>query len=240
MTLQLLTFITNGVIDMQLGFDFKLDHTNTWDNYFPGPNLQCKQTLQQLLDSDEQFIFISGVPATGKTHLLQACCHAAYEQKKSAFYVPLEVPDIRPSVLDNVTHTQLVCLDNLDAVVGDAVWEPALFHCYNQCRDQGVKLVVVANTIPSLLGVQLPDLQSRLTWGLSFQLKPLSDEEKIQCLMMRAEQRGLELEPEVAKYLLTHFSRDLKALLASLEALDKAALSKQHRLTIPFVKSVLA
>ncbi len=48
------------------------------------------------------------------------------------------------------------------------------------------------------------------------------------------------LPPEVSRWLLTQLARDTGSLLAGLEQLDRASLSAKRRLTLPFVKSVLA
>ncbi|HKJ77017.1 MAG TPA: DnaA/Hda family protein, partial [Gammaproteobacteria bacterium] len=85
----------------------------------------------------------------------------------------------------------------------------------------------------------LPDLVSRLGWGLIFHVRPLSDEQMIDALQLRARQRGLDLPADVARYLLRHYRRDMTSLASLLERLDHASLVAQRRLTIPFVKQWL-
>jgi DnaA family protein len=58
-------------------------------------------------------------------------------------------------------------------------------------------------------------------------------------LQLRAEQRGLELPPETARYLLTRERRDMGSLRALLDRLDREALRAQRRLTVPFVRGLL-
>ena len=89
------------------------------------------------------------------------------------------------------------------------------------------------------LGISLPDLVSRLSWGLTEQVKPMDDEEKVQALQYRATQRGLFLSDDVVKFLLNRFSRDMSNLIKSLDALDKASIQEQRKITIPFIKEVL-
>ena len=43
------------------------------------------------------------------------------------------------------------------------------------------------------LPVKLPDLKSRLTLALVFQMRGLSDEDKLRALQLRASRRGLHL-----------------------------------------------
>jgi DnaA family protein len=89
------------------------------------------------------------------------------------------------------------------------------------------------------VGISLPDLESRLTWGLTEQLTPLDDTQKLIALQYRASQGGLVLTNEVVNFLLTRLSRDMTTLIDSLDALDKASILQQRKITIPFIKEVL-
>jgi DnaA family protein len=98
---------------------------------------------------------------------------------------------------------------------------------------------VTANVIPKSLGLVLPDVVSRLSWGIVLQLQLLTDDEKLRVLVMRAERRGMTLSEEVGKFILTHCPRRMTTLFSALDALDKVSLATQRKLTIPFVKTVL-
>ena len=91
----------------------------------------------------------------------------------------------------------------------------------------------------ALLDIVMPDLATRLGWGLALRLEVLTDEEKSAALQQRGAQRGLELGPQVADYLLRHCSRDMTDLFQLLDDLDRASLAAQRRLTIPFVREHL-
>ena len=133
----------------------------------------------------------------------------------------------------------LVCIDDLHLIAGRPAWEEAFFHAYNRIHDAGRRLIVTANVMPKSLGVTLPDVVSRLSWGVVFQLQSLTDTEKLAVLVMRAERRGMTLSEEVGKFILNHCPRHMSTLFAAFEALDKASLAAQRKLTIPFVKAIL-
>ena len=100
-------------------------------------------------------------------------------------------------------------------------------------------MVAAAHAGPGNLGVQLPDLQSRLAWGGVYGLPRCGDEEKAAVLIFRAARRGLELAPAVAEYVVSRAGRSLDELLAVLERLDRASLTQQRALSKPFVKQVM-
>ena len=85
----------------------------------------------------------------------------------------------------------------------------------------------------------MPDLRSRLGWGLIYQLKVLDDQQRLQALQLRARQRGCEMPYETGRYLMRRLPRNMAALFDLLDQLDEASLVAQRKLTVPFVKSVL-
>lgn len=101
------------------------------------------------------------------------------------------------------------------------------------------RLLVSAETSPLHIQLQLADLKSRLSSGVTYQLHLMNDEEKIEALKLRAHCRGLELNQAVAQFLLNHCPRNMRQLFETLEKLDHASLAEQRRLTIPFVKQIL-
>ncbi|MCB1845146.1 MAG: DnaA regulatory inactivator Hda, partial [Halioglobus sp.] len=129
--------------------------------------------------------------------------------------------------------------DDLQAVRGNRSWEEALFHLCNRARAQDCCLVVAADAPPRALGLQLADLQSRLSAGLVFQLGRADDRTKAEILQFRAQRRGLTLADDAARFIVARAPRSLDQLLALLDRLDHASLAAQRGLSIPFVKSVL-
>lgn len=231
----------NDPSQRQLPLPVQLRDEGTFDNFLPSPaTLPLVAALRQQAEgTGEAIIYIYGADGVGKSHLLQASCHLAGAGR--ALYLPLgELADQAPDeVVQGVEALGLVCLDDVDRVLGRADWELALFHLCNRARQRGCALLVAGNAAPRALGVDLPDLRSRLTWGIVYQLAPAGDEEKIAILQFRARRRGLSLSREVCSYLVSRSARDMEALLTLLAILDKASLVQQRALSIPFVKAVL-
>lgn len=220
----------------QLTLGISLNDDATFDNFYPGDNASLLSCLQT--NTEEPFIYLWGSRGTGRTHLLQACCHAA-ALTSSVIYLSLKHDNLQPEVLTGMEKIDLVCLDDIDAIMGNRDWEHALFHFYNRARESGTRLYVTANVAPSFLETQLPDLRSRLSAGLTWQVHVLNDDDKRRALQMRAHDRGMTLSDDVANFLMHHFPRDMHALFHALEVLDDASLEQQRRITIPFVKAVL-
>jgi DnaA family protein len=216
----------------QLPLQIQLNDNATFANFFLADNAQAVE----LLRSDEAFVYLWSSVATGKTHLLQSICH----ETPRCIYLPLtDYEDWHPSMFEGLEEYAVVCLDDIHLIAGDADWELALFGLFNRIRDTQHRLIVTANCSPAILGIRLPDLASRLSWGVSLRMQEMSDEQKVQALAMRADLRGFKMSSDVASYLLKHCPRDLHTLFAILDKLDNASLQAQRRITQPFIRDCL-
>lgn len=221
----------------QLPLSFQAPENASFDNFVAGDNGQLIFSLES---ETEQLVFLWGASGSGKSHLLQAITTAYLLKDKNALYIPLQVnEDFTPDLLDGLEMMELVCLDDINNIVGNKGWEEALFHFFNRLRDHGGRLVLAANNSAVNLGLHLPDLRSRLSWGVTYQIKPLKDNDKIKALKLRAHQRGFEMSDEAANYLMKHATREMPVLITLLEKLDYATLAEQRKLTIPFIKNFL-
>jgi DnaA family protein len=233
-------------LPQQLSLSVNLNDDATFENFYAPAHTHNAMVVRGLRDqldgSGELFIYLWGAPGCGLTHLLQAACHQAQEMGLSVQYLPLRdlvgyAPD---DLFTGLEMVDLVCLDCLPTIAGRADWELAIFHLYNRLRDAGKCLLVAAEHNPRELALSLEDLRSRLQWGLTYQVHSLTDEDKQQALQMRARARGLELGDDVAQYIIQRLPRDTNELFWQLARLDHASLAEQRKLTIPFVKKVLA
>lgn len=229
---------------MQLPLDVLLRDDATFANFYAGDN----DTLINFLDMDqkrsgidiEQFIFIYGQNGVGCTHLLQAACNQVDRRIGRSIYLSMsELVNYSPQLLDGIERLHLVCIDDIGKIAGLPDWEEAVFDLFNRLHDSHTRLLIAADGLPKVLGIKLPDLISRLSWGLTFQVRSLNDDNKVAALKLRAHMRGLDLSEEVARYILYRSSRDMGSLFQILNKLDEASLSAKRKLTIPFVKEVM-
>lgn len=224
----------------QLALDINLASNPSFSNFIPGKNAALLAQLERLASPEVlgfSSIYVWGPEASGKTHLLQALAFAALENSLSHSYVNLS-QEFNPKILQDL-DSEIICIDNLDAIAGQGLWEEQLFHLFNRQRDLSKRLVFAAQNNLANLGLGLPDLESRLAWGLSYQTHSLSDEDKLLALQVSAQQRGLHLPSEVGNYLLTRGPRKLSDLFILLDTLDAASLKEQRKLTLPFVRRIL-
>lgn len=222
----------------QLALPLQLADHAVFASFLDSGNEALVATLADIAAGGEGHgCWLWGAATTGKTHLLQAVCDAAGDR---AIYVPLSMfADAGPEILEGLASRDLICIDDLDLVAGQTVWEMALFDLSNQIFDAGAQLIVSAASAPRECAIDLADLQSRFAKLPVFQLHVLDEDERVSALQLRSKHRGLELPNDTARYLLKRSRRDMASLYEVLDRLDREALRAKRRLTIPFVRDVL-
>jgi DnaA-homolog protein len=239
--------MNNNSSHRQLSLNVHLNDDATFENYFAAENssnylaLQAVKSLVSNVVTDP-FVYVWGPEGVGVSHLLQATCHAASTSNLRSQYLPLEelAGFAADQLLDGLEQLDLVCLDGVQHVMGQPGWDHALFHLYNRLRDNPkCRLLVSADCAPRDLGSGLPDLVSRMGWGIAFHLQPLSDDDKMNALKLRAHARGIELTDDVLAFIIHRASRDMAELFEYLQRLDTLSLAEKRRVTIPFIKEAL-
>jgi DnaA family protein len=226
----------------QLPLAMRLRERAVFDSFVAGDNHAALQQLQAVSRGALTGVYwLSGPPGVGKTHLLQASCALARNSGAEAAYLPLsQLLASGPEILEGWHGARVVALDDLAAIAGMRDWEQGLFRMHREIEERGAALLAAAAAPPLLLKFSLPDLASRFAAAVLLPLRPLGETDQRQALRLRARSRGLELPEESALYLQRRFRRDLPTLYELLDAIDEAALQAQRRLTVPFIRQVLA
>ena len=83
------------------------------------------------------------------------------------------------------------------------------------------------------------DLRTRMAYCLVYEVKPLTDREKIDALVSMAAARQVTIDPEIFEYLLNHWRRDMDSLMQMLDTLDNYAVMMGKRITLPLLRQLL-
>jgi DnaA family protein len=225
----------------QIPLRIRLRDSSVFASYFPGRNQPVVEALLALTPgAPPTCVWLHGPPASGKTHLLQAACVRRSELGDTTAYVPLRELAEHAEALAGYGQLALVAIDDIEIAAGRNDIEHALFRLHQELDERGGRLLIAGSAPPAALEFKLRDLASRFNGGLVLTLLALDDEEQQQALQLRAQLRGFELPDETVQYLQRRMPREMASLCAFLDQLDEASLVAQRKLTVPFVKEVLA
>lgn len=213
----------------QLVLDLALPEPAPFSDFIAGDNAELLFQLHEWAAraAHARFTYLWGEAGCGKTHLLNAAA-----RRGDALYFDAAIE----SLPDELPADAFIAVDNVEQL--DRHGQEQLFGHFNSLRAGSGGLLSCGTLPPMLLGL-LPDLATRLAWGLVYQLKPLSDHDKTQALQSYARQLGFDLGNEQADYLLRHAPRDIASLYQILGAANEMALSRQRAVTLPLLREVL-
>lgn len=195
-----------------------------------------------LLKDGGNAFYLNGKGGVGKTHLLQAACRFITEQNKASVYLPISDDSLPliPDVLIGLEQMRLVCLDDMNSMIGDEKWELALANLLTKSSVQGHTIILSGEKAINDWNICTQELAKALMNVLPINMQALEDKnEVISALKRHSAKMGFELPTEVGNFLVKQFSTDLQELLAVLKLLEQATLVEKRRLTLPFVKQVL-
>jgi len=221
----------------QIPLPVSISEYMTFETFYSSPN---KAVINSIKDDKNKLIWIAGPQGSGKTHILQATVNYMDDHNNRLLYLPMrESKDFTPDILDNLDQFDLIAIDDIENVIGDFFWEEQLLILYEELIHTKSRILVSSSDTPQGLNFKLPDLASRFSLGLVDRLKPMNEGQIIKAISIHATVRGFNLPQDVAKYLISRVPRDVSVLVDIIKLLDYETLSKQRKLTIPFIKTVL-
>ena len=176
------------------------------------------------------------VPGANAELLARLRALASGDFPENIVYLWGEAGSGKSHLLRACEHAGLHVADDVETL--DETRQIELFNRINEVRQARGAVLAAGNAPPAQLPLR-DDLKSRLAWGLVYQVKALSDEERAVFLRAEAERRGMRLADEVIWYLLTRVRRDLPSLTAILDQLDRASLERHRQITLPLVRDTL-
>jgi chromosomal replication initiation ATPase DnaA len=224
----------------------------TFDNIIMHEGIQrAVSTVQSVYGSAERplpYLFIHGPHGTGKTHILKAVASLLQARADKGpetvkFLSPVGDPprfdDLEKMARANEEET----CENYGLVIDDLhlVGQEDALHLWNLANKitrWGAPLVMSSLHPPEEVFSNNPHLRSRVISGLVFALEVPDDSIRALILDKMAKDRNVRLPQDVATYLVTRKSRNVKELGRLLAIVDTESLRLKRRITLSLVKSI--
>ena len=220
----------------QLIFPWTKKSVATFDHFYMDDQNLCAKDA--LLKEDDLFLY--GIAGTGKTFLLQSLCNHYTDCEKTSLFIPLnEVKEYGAGFLDSLEELDLICIDQIDSIAGDDIWEVAIFNLINNCLTSKCRLIFCSRLNPSSINFNLKDLFSRIKRIDHIELFPVSENKLRDALRFIIDLRSLEIGDSEIDYLMTHSTRSITNILEIIDELDLLSLKLKRRITIPLIKEFI-
>ena len=214
----------------QLIFDFAERGYPGFDKFLGTENAELVYVLQHKHDP---FIYVWGEEGAGKSHLLRAWVAQALDAGKKAVYIDAAATPLTEAAFE----AEYLAIDQIEKLGNEE--QALLFAVFNRFRNSGKGFLLLSSEHTPQQLVIREDLRTRMAYCLVYEVKPLTDQEKIDALVSMAAARQVTIDPESFEYLLNHWRRDMDSLMQMLDTLDNYAVTMGKRITLPLLRQLL-
>lgn len=184
-------------------------------------------------------LFIYGGVGLGKSHLLNAIGHQIFSKKPDAYvcYCSAEkfmhemVNCIRLNKMESFREryrsVDVLLIDDIQFISGRERTQVEFFHTFNALYESHKQIVITSDKFPREMPNLEERLRSRFEWGLIADIQPPDMETKIAILKKKAEINHISLTDDVALFLASSDTRNIRELEGMLIRLG-AYSSLQH------------
>ena len=214
----------------QLIFDFAERGYPGFDKFLGTENAELVYVLQHKHDP---FIYVWGEEGAGKSHLLRAWVAQALDAGKKAVYIDAAATPLTEAAFE----AEYLAIDQIEKLGNEE--QALLFAVFNRFRNSGKGFLLLSSEHTPQQLVIREDLRTRMAYCLVYEVKPLTDREKIDVLVSMAAARQVTIDPEIFEYLLNHWQRDMDSLMQMLDTLDNYAVTMGKRIPLPLLRQLL-
>ncbi len=196
-------------------------------------------------------LFIYGGVGLGKTHLLNAIGNfklRSYPDVKVCYVhsegfinelIQALANKRMPEFRDKYRRMDILLMDDIQFIAGKERTQEEFFHTFNTLYESHKNIVVTSDRFPKEIPGLEDRLRSRFEWGLIADIQPPDIETKIAILQKKAEIESIPLPTEVAHFLASHFTSNIRELEGSLVRISAFASLANAEITIDLARDVL-
>lgn len=196
-------------------------------------------------------LFIYGGVGLGKTHLINAIGHETVvkQGRSSVFYLSSEsftnelISHLRRDRMDEFKNkfrqADVLILDDVQFLSGRERTQEEFFHTFNSLHEAHKQIVLTSDKFPNEIGGLEERLRNRFEWGLIADIQPPDLETRVAILQKKAHLRKINLPSEVALYIASNITANVRELEGSLTRLSALSTLTNSIVNIDFARQVL-
>ena len=205
-----------------------LNPNYTFENFLVGPSNRLPHAAALAVVDSPGYsynpLFVHGAVGLGKTHLVQAVCHALLDQSKpfKILYLSCEafVNDFISTIQDGAWESFRYKYRNVDVLLIDDIQflstsehtQEEFFHTFNTLYNAQKQIVITSDVAPE----ELPSLQERLLsrfkWGLVARIDPPAFETRAAIVQHRASAQNIHFPEDVVHVLASSIATNVREL----------------------------
>lgn len=189
--------------------------------------------LRCISNNVNNIMHIVGTEFSGKTHLLKSWVNQAKQNGDTVQYLDcrLDVQDLNPDI-------KFIAIDNIEEMSNEM--QNSLFDLYNQVKLYNKAIYVLTSSTAPIESLGLrEDLATRIMSGFVIYLKSVEDQDLFVALKQYVKLECLNIGDIELKYLITHCTRNLGALIKLIQDLSLYGTAEKKPITLSLIKQYL-
>ncbi len=237
------------------GSSANLNAKYTFDSFVCGTSNQFAHAASQAVANKPATnynpLFIYGGVGLGKTHLLIAIgnhilaenSHAKICYYSSEKFMNEMINSLRYKKMDEFRNKfrkmDVLLIDDIQFMAGKEATQEEFFHTFNALYESHKQIVVTSDKFPKDIPGLEERLRSRFEWGLIADIQPPDIETKIAILKKKADLNEVQLPDDVALFLASSASSNIRELEGMLIRLGAFASLTGSEISLIMAREVL-
>jgi len=197
-------------------------------------------------------LFIFGGAGLGKTHLLRAIGYELYQTKPNLRILFLTSEAFTNELIQAIRNEKMrefrekyrngcdvLLLDDVHFLAGKERTQEEFFYTFNYLHESRKQIVITSDRYPKDIQGLENRLQTRFEWGLVADVQPPEIETRIAILQNKSEKEGIILPDEVAAYIASLVTTNIRELEGSLHRVQAYAALTGVKITLDLAKQIL-
>jgi chromosomal replication initiator protein len=194
-------------------------------------------------------LYVFGEGGTGKTHLLHAMGHELLLRHNTLRIVITTAEEWVNEYVRDVGDRQfdafrsrfrqrcdVLIVDDVQFLAGKTASQDEFLHMFDSLLEDRKQVILAGDRYPQDINGLHDKLKSRFQWGLATDLRPPDVVSRRAILDHKAHERGCALPLDVADYLSTHLTHNVRELEGALTRLHAYAQVMQQPLTLEIAR----
>jgi chromosomal replication initiator protein len=232
------------------------DQKYSFDNFVVGSSNQFAHAACQAVSKQPgqayNPLFIFGGAGLGKTHLLKAIGHEIHKREKNAKILLLTSESFTNELIQAIrvdrmrefrdkyrNHCDVILLDDIHFMAGKERTQEEFFYTFNYLHEARKQIVITSDRYPKDIQGLEARLQTRFEWGLVADVQPPDTETRIAILKNKADRELIKLPDNVAQYIASHITSNIRELEGSLHRLQAYAALSGVPISVELAQQIL-
>ncbi|MFM8314709.1 MAG: chromosomal replication initiator protein DnaA, partial [Deltaproteobacteria bacterium] len=197
-------------------------------------------------------LFIFGGAGLGKTHLLRAIGYELYKNQNNLRILFLTSEAFTNELIQAIrvdrmrefrekyrTGCDVLLLDDVHFLAGKERTQEEFFYTFNYLHESRKQIVITSDRYPKDIQGLENRLQTRFEWGLVADVQPPEVETRVAILKNKAEEQKIHLPDDVAYFIASHVTSNIRELEGSLHRLQAHASLSSSVISLELAQQTL-